>query len=78
MAGCQWVGPQQDPRRDFPLRFCEQATITGKSYCADHYHKVYRKGTSLAGRRKEQEIEAEIKEIQAAAELAELEANNDD
>jgi hypothetical protein len=41
---CTWVGPEQDPRRA-PLNYCGEESVTGRSYCAEHVWKVYRKGT---------------------------------
>jgi hypothetical protein len=46
--------------------------IEGKSYCHDHYWRVYQKGTAIAGKRKERAIEAEI------AALARAQENDDE
>jgi hypothetical protein len=43
--------------------------IEGKSYCHDHYWRVYQKGSAVAGRRKEKVIEQEIEELKRLQEL---------
>jgi hypothetical protein len=63
MGQCQWIGPQQDPRRDFPLKFCGAQVVAGRHYCHDHLWLVYKKDSAMTGRRKEKAIEQEIKEI---------------
>lgn len=73
MYGCQYVGPEQDPQKA-PLVFCGAKTITGKSYCGDHYWKIYRKGTAIAGRKKEKAIDQEIAELKKQQEIDEMEA----
>lgn len=67
--GCQWVGPEQDPLRNYPMSYCGCQTLEGKSYCGDHYWRVYQKGSAVAGRRREKMIEQEIEELKAAQEL---------
>jgi hypothetical protein len=47
--------------------------LEGKSYCADHYYVVYKKGTAIAGRRKEKAIEQEIEDLKRLQEIEELE-----
>ncbi len=68
MVGCQYIGPEQDPHKG-PLRYCGAKTIEGRSYCHEHYYVVYKKGTSVNGRKKEKEIEKEIAELKRAQEL---------
>ena len=70
---CQWVGPEQDPQRNYPLDYCGKPNLNGKNYCHEHYFRVYDKGTSVNGRRASKAIQKEIEEIQAAEELAKLE-----
>ncbi len=77
MTGCQYIGPEQDPLRDWPIQMCGHKTLTGKVYCGDHYYVVYKKGTSVNGRRKEKVIEAEIKELELQQLIAEQEADNE-
>jgi len=66
--GCQWIGPEQDPRQG-PINYCSQPVLEDKSYCHLHYWKVFARGTAIAGRRKEREIDSEIEELKAAREL---------
>jgi hypothetical protein len=75
MTGCQFIGPEQDPHRDYPLKYCDATVIAGKSYCHDHYWRVYQKGSAVAGRRKEKVIEQEIEELKRLQEL-DLEEEN--
>lgn len=71
--GCQYIGPEQDPLRDYPIMMCGCKTLEKKAYCADHYWVVYNKGTSVNGKRKSKAIEKEIEELAKEAELEELE-----
>lgn len=71
--GCQYIGPEQDPLRDWPIKYCGCKTIAGKAYCHEHYHKVYAKGTSVNGKRREHAIEQEIEELRRQQEIEEME-----
>ena len=73
---CQYIGPDQDPRKHFPIHYCEEAVVPGKSYCEKHYDLMYIKGSAVTGKRKARQLEAELRE----AELAKLveEQENDD
>jgi len=72
---CQYLGPEYDPRtHKGETPYCGAQTLTGKSYCGEHYHKVYQKGSATAGKRKEKAIEAEIAELALAQEIDELES----
>lgn len=71
MAECQYIGPEQ---REWPFAMCGHKTLEGKSYCGEHYHVVYQKGSAVSGRRKEKAIEAEIAELTAKQEIDEQEA----
>ena len=73
MQGCQYIGPEQDPQKA-RLVFCGAKTILGKNYCHDHYYLIYKKGTAIAGRKKEKAIDAEIAELQKQQEIEEAEA----
>jgi hypothetical protein len=66
---CQYIGPDQDPLKDWPIKYCGCKTLEGKAYCADHYYVVYAKGTSVNGKRKEKEVEKEIEELKRQQEL---------
>jgi len=74
MSGCQYLGPEYDAHRHRgPTPFCGAETIAGKSYCHDHYYVVYKRGTSVNGRRREKEVEKEIAELKRQQELEEIE-----
>ena len=75
MAGCQYIGPDQDPLKHHPIKYCGARVIEGKNYCHDHYYVVYQKGTAIAGRRKEKAIEQEIEELKRLQE-ADMEEEN--
>lgn len=66
--GCQYIGPEQDPRKA-PLVFCGCKTLEGKAYCGEHYWKIYAKGTSVNGRRRERAVDREIEELKRTQEL---------
>jgi len=70
---CQWIGPEQDPRRG-PIHYCGAPVITGKNYCGDHYWRVYQRGTAIAGKKKEKVIDAEIAALKRQQEIDEEEA----
>jgi len=70
MTGCQWIGPEQ---KTYPFKMCGCQTLSGKVYCGDHYYRVYKKGTAIAGRRVEKAIDREIEELKAQQELDEME-----
>ena len=75
MSGCLWIGPDQDPRKG-PVTYCGKPTLEGKHYCHEHYWRVYAKGTTINGRRKEKAIDAEIAELKRLEDL-ELELENE-
>jgi hypothetical protein len=79
-ATCQFIGPDQDPIRDYPVMMCGCKSLAGKSYCGEHYWRIYEKGSAVNGRRAEKSLEAEIKELEALQDLdpeIELETEND-
>ncbi len=73
IKGCQYIGKEQDPRKG-PVTYCGAQTITGKAYCGDHYWVVYKKGTAIAGRKKEKEIDREIEDLKKQQEIDEMES----
>jgi hypothetical protein len=77
MGTCTYLSPEFDPRtwpyNEKPTPYCGCQTLEGKSYCADHYYVVYKKGTAFAGKRVEKAIEQEIAELKKQQELDELE-----
>ena len=44
--GCQYIGPDQDPRLHDIVK-CGCKVIEGKAYCAEHYPVVYMVGSSV-------------------------------
>jgi hypothetical protein len=50
--------------------------IEGKSYCHDHYYVIYKKGSAVAGRKKEKVIDAEIAQLELQRLIAEQEEDN--
>ena len=73
MTGCQYIGPDQDPLKHHPIKYCGAKTLEGKSYCGEHYWVVYRKGSATAGRKREKEIEQEIEQLKQQQEIEEME-----
>jgi hypothetical protein len=59
---CQWMGPNQDPQQG-SIHMCGEATVLGRSYCADHVWQVYQKGSSAGTKRKIKEMEREFEYI---------------
>jgi hypothetical protein len=70
MAGCQWVGAEQDPLRG-PLVFCGCTPLwPGRSYCEQHVWRVYQKGSAAGTKRKNKAIEKELAELKRLEEIA--------
>ena len=70
---CQYLGPDQDPLRDWPVKYCCRPSFPGKSYCEDHVWLVYNRGSSVGNKRKIKEIEKELAEVKRLQEIAEYE-----
>lgn len=74
---CQYLGPEFDARTwDYfnkATPYCGCKVVPGKSYCAEHYYTVYKKGTSVNGKRREKEVEKEIAELKRQQEIEEME-----
>jgi hypothetical protein len=68
---CQYLGPEQDPLRDWPVKYCCRPSFPGKSYCEDHVWIVYNRGSSVGNKRKIKEIEKELAEVKRLQEIAE-------
>ena len=60
---CQWIGPEQDPEKTFPVDMCGKPSVLGRSYCADHVWQVYKQGTSKGNARKLKELAREVEHI---------------
>jgi len=58
---CKFLGTDFDPRAhnySRPIPYCGCATVQGRSYCAEHLHTVYQKGTSVHRRKDRRRAEA--------------------
>jgi hypothetical protein len=69
MAGCQWIGAEQDPQRG-PVEYCGKVPLwPGRSYCEEHVWRVYQKGTAQGMSRKNKAIERELAELKKFEEI---------
>jgi hypothetical protein len=67
---CQYIGSEQTK---WPYKMCGQKSIAGKSYCAEHYHQMYKKGSSNTGAKKmEKLIDKELSELKRQQEIEEI------
>ena len=69
---CQWIGADQDPLRDWPIKMCCRPVFPGRNYCEEHLWRVYQKGTSIGNRRKIKEIEKELARVKELEEIGNL------
>jgi hypothetical protein len=68
---CQYIGAEQ---KNWPYTMCGQKSIAGKSYCAEHYHQMYKKGSSNTGAKKmSMLVEKELAELKRQQEIEEIE-----
>ena len=68
---CQYIGAEQ---KNWPYTMCGQKSIAGKSYCAEHYHVMYKKGSSNTGAKKmSMLVEKELAELKRQQEIEEIE-----
>ena len=78
MGACTYLGPEFDTLTwDYqkkPTPYCGCQTLEGKSYCADHYYVVYKKGSSNL-KNNTKAIEAEIRDIELKRLIAQQEAD---
>ena len=70
MTGCQWIGSEQ---KAYPYKMCGCQTLQGKVYCGDHYWRVYKKGTAIAGKKAEKAIDSEIEQLKIQQEIDAME-----
>jgi hypothetical protein len=58
---CQWIGhsPNLEPS-------CCKPVVDGKSYCEDHVWSVYKEGTALRKRKKDQRRATAIWDVESA------------
>ena len=76
---CQYLGPEQDPMKHWPVHYCGQKSIEGFSYCAEHYHRVYKKGSSNTGGGKlSKMIDKELADLELQKLIAEQESDMED
>jgi hypothetical protein len=69
---CQYIGAEQ---RQWPYKLCGQKSIDGKSYCAEHYHQMYKKGSSNIGKAKlAKMIDKELADLELQKLIAEQES----
>jgi len=73
MQGCQYIGPEQDPLRDWPVKMCGCPVFPTKNYCEEHVWVVYHRGSSVGNKRKLQAIEKELAEVKRIQEIQEIE-----
>jgi hypothetical protein len=78
MGACTYLGPEFDAHTwDWVSKatpYCGCQTLEGKSYCADHYYVVYKKGSSNL-KNNTKAIEAEIRDIELKRLIAQQEAD---
>jgi len=73
ISECQYIGSEQ---KEWPYTFCGQKSVPGKSYCAEHYHQMYKKGSSNTGARKmEKLINKELADLELNKLIAEQESD---
>lgn len=72
MSECQYLGPDQDPFRTWPVTYCGKRTLEGKSYCEDHHYLIYKRGSSNL-KNNTKAIDAEIAELKRLQEIEEIE-----
>ena len=51
--GCQYIGPDQDPAKHWPIKTCGCPKLPGLNYCDVHYSQMYQKGTAYRRRLKD-------------------------
>ena len=69
---CQFIGADQDPLRDWPIKMCCRPVFPGRAYCEDHVWQVYQKGTSIGNKRKIKAIEEELAEVKRLEEIEDV------
>ena len=68
--GCCWLEGSA-----WPYQRCGGTVLGGKHYCKEHYDRAYIKNSALRNKRKAKFIEAEIREAELAALIADQEAD---
>jgi len=60
---CTWIGPEIDPVRDWPVVFCGRPSVADKSYCEEHVHRVYIKGSNVRSLERMSGIDRSVVEV---------------
>ena len=68
--GCCWLEGDA-----WPYARCGGQVVVGKHYCRAHYDRAYIKNSALRNKRKAKFIEAEVREAELAALIADQEAD---
>ena len=71
MSECQYLGPDQEPFRTWPVHACGRKTLENKSYCEQHHYVVYKRGSSNL-KTNTKIIDAEIAELKRLQEIEEI------
>lgn len=61
---CQYIGTELGYTRLQPT--CTHVALAGRSYCAEHIHLVYQKGTARARRKKDELTAAAVWDLESA------------
>ena len=64
LNACQYIGTELGYARLQPT--CTHTALAGRSYCAEHIHLVYQKGTARARRKKDERTAAQVWSVQDA------------
>jgi len=64
VSTCQYIGTELGYTRLQPT--CTQTALAGRSYCAEHIHLVYQKGTARARRKKDERRASAIWDLESA------------
>ena len=60
---CQYIGTELGYHRLRPT--CTQAALEGRSYCEQHLHVIYQKGTARARRKKDLRVAAAVWDVES-------------
>ena len=71
--GCCWL-----EGNTWPYARCGGTVLGGKHYCRAHYERAYIKNSALRNKRKAKFIEAEVREAELAALIADQDADRID
>ena len=60
---CQYIGTELGYHRLRPT--CTHRALEGRSYCEQHLHMIYQKGTARARRRKDERTAAQVWDVES-------------